>query len=254
MPIIYLYAEVLANIRQANLYASLKTEKNEHTTINIASDKKTITVTHDGETASIYLPTEIGGTAEVSIPVDRGKDMSLRLELADIKNMPAFEDVLGNEEPWSAKDLGPNTLIRCRACKAELLTNELPLDFKDLPSGNWAEMMDFWHCHRPHDAGPCQEDAMTAHSKGYGSSAKLKAAPGIAFLDSGSFLFAEQSCRNIEVGVTISPILFSFSACPEKTRHKPYWTKSLPLGATRRRPFSRRKRFHVQAADIIAQN
>lgn len=205
MPIIYLYAEVLANIRQANLYASLETDKNEHTTIDIASDKKTITVSHDGETASIYLPTEIGGTAEVNIPVDRAKDLSVRLELADIMNMPSVKDTVGNEGPWSANDLSPNTQLQCRICTAELLTNETPLGFRDLPSEHWAEMMDFWHCHRPHDGEPSQETdaAEAAGSKGYGSASKLKAAPGVAFIDTVSFLFSEQDCRNIQVGSTL---------------------------------------------------
>jgi len=205
MPIIYLYVEVLANIRQANFYASLETQKNEHTHIDIASDKKTITVTHDGETASIYLPTEISGTAAVSIPIDRGKEMSIRLELADIKNMPAMENGTGDEAPWSANDLSPNTQIQCRVCKAEILTNESPLDFKALPSEHWAEMMDIWHCHRPQAEEPNQGKAgeEAADLKGYGSSTKLKAAAGVAFVDTASFLLAEQSCRNIEVGPTI---------------------------------------------------
>lgn len=206
MPIIYLYVEVLANIRQANLHASLETHKNEHTKIDIASDKKTITVTHDGETASIYLPTEIGGTAEVNIPVDRGKEMSVRLELADIMNMPSVEDTYGNEAPWSANDLSPNTQLRCRACETGLLTNEIPLEFKDLPSEHWAEMMDMWHCHRP------EKDAEAAADyKGYGASTRVKAAPGIAFVDTASFLFAEQSCKNIQVGSTVSfSVVFPF--------------------------------------------
>jgi ubiquitin-protein ligase E3 D len=204
MPIIYLYVEVLANIRQANFYASLETQKNEHTHIDIALDKKTITVTHDGETASIYLPTEISGTAAVSIPVDRGKEMSIRLELADIKNMPDVEHVSGDEAPWSANDLSPNTQIQCRVCKAELLINELPLNFKALPSEHWAEMMDIWHCHRPPEEEPREGKAgeEAADLKGYGSSTKLKAAVGVAFVDTASFLFAEQSCRNVEVGST----------------------------------------------------
>ena len=198
MPMIYLYAEVLANIRQANLYASLKTHKNEHTKIEIASDKKTITVSHDGETASIYLPTEIGGTAEVNIPIDRGKEMTVRLELADIKNMPSLENTIGHEGPWGATDLSPNARFRCRVCEAELLTNEVPLQFRDLPNECWAEMMDFWHCHRPqHGAGQEAEEA--ADSKGYGSHTKLKANPGIAFVDTAYFLLAEQDCRNIQV-------------------------------------------------------
>lgn len=202
---IYLYVEVLANIRQANLYASLETHKNEHTKIDIASDKKTITVSHDGESASIYLPTEIGGTAEVNIPIDRCKEMSVRLELADIMNMPCVGDTTGDEAPWSANDLSPNSQLRCRVCKAEILTNELPLQFKDLPSEHWAEMMDIWHCHRPQDIEPSQrEDAeKAADSKGYGASTKLKAAAGIAFVDTASFLFAEQSCENVQVLPTI---------------------------------------------------
>lgn len=201
MPPIYLYAEVLANIRQANLYASLETQKNEYTHIDVASDKKTITVSHDGETARIYLPTEIGGTAAVSIPDDRCKEMSLRLELADIENMPSVENTLGNEGPWLAKHLSPNTQLRCRVCHAELLTNEIPLVFKDLPSEHWAEMMDIWHCHRPQEIDPIHRDCAekAADSKGYGASTRLKAAPGIAFVDIASFLFAEQSCRNVQV-------------------------------------------------------
>ena len=204
---IYLYAEVLANIRQANLYASLETHKNEHTNIDIASDKKTITVSHDGETASIYLPTEISGTAEVSIPIDRGKEIKVRLELADIMDMPSVENSTGDESPWSANDMSQNTRLRCRVCNIELLTNETPLHFKDLPSEHWAEMMDIWHCHRPQDVEPTQQkDAEeAADSKGYGSSTKLKAAAGIAFVDTTSFLFAKQSCRNIEVGSTTFP-------------------------------------------------
>lgn len=202
MPTIYLYAEVLANIRQANLYASLQTHKNEHTRIDIASDKKTVTVSHDGQTACIYLPTEIRGTAEVNIPIERGKEMSVRLELADITTMPSAKDAVGNEGPWLATDLSSEADIRCRLCTTEVRQKGMPLDFKDLPSQHWAEMMDFWHCHRPHDAtvGSDEDAKLAADYKGYGSSTKLKAAPGIAFVDTMSFLLDATSCRNIQVG------------------------------------------------------
>jgi ubiquitin-protein ligase E3 D len=205
MPMIYLYAEVLANIRQANFYASLETHKNEHTTITIASDKKTITVSHDGETASVYLPTEIGGSAEVNIPIDRGKEISVRLELADIMTLPSVQDVISSEGPWSAKDLSPTSQIQCRACHTQLLTNEVPMGFKDLPSDHWAEMMDLWHCHKPHDAeqNHSKDVEKAAKAKGYSSSNRLKATRGVVFVDAASFLIAEQSCRDIEVGSVV---------------------------------------------------
>jgi HECT-like Ubiquitin-conjugating enzyme (E2)-binding len=261
MPTIYLYAEVLANIRQANLYASLETHKNEHTKIDIASDKKTVTVSHDGETASIYLPTEIGGTAEVNIPVNRGKEMSVRLELADIMNMPSMENALENERPWSANDLTPNTHIRCRSCKVELLDDETPTVFKDLPSEHWAEMMDFWHCHRPHDHQPApakNTEEAAADIKGYGSSNKLKAMAGVACVDNGSVLLAEQSCRNIQVrridpdqpvfSFYLTFFMCSFVAAPISL------LSTCPFGQKEGDLFQNRKRYHVQAADTIAPN
>lgn len=220
MPTIYLYAEVLANIRQANIYASLETDKNEHTKVDIASDKKTITVSHDGGTASIYLPTKISGTAEVNIsvgPSGRAKEMTLRLELAEIENLRPVEDTYGNDGPWSASDLDPNTRLRCCVCEAELLTNEVSLHFKDLPSEHWAEMMDIWHCHRPQDVEPGRgKDAeAAADCKGYGSSTKVKAAHGIGFVDTASFLFAEKSCRNVQVGHNLLWHLF-FVLCTSR--------------------------------------
>lgn len=203
---IYLYAEVLANIRQANLYVYLSSPKNERTKINIASDKKTIKVIHDGETASLYLPSEISGTAEINIPTERGMEISVRLELEDIKTMPSIQDAVVDEGPWSASDLGPNCRLRCRACRSEInLTETPPMVFKNLPSDHWAEMMDFWHCHRPPHAEPnrAKDSEEAAQSKGYGTSSKLKASRGVAFVDTTSFILAEQSCRNIEVTFTI---------------------------------------------------
>jgi ubiquitin-protein ligase E3 D len=245
MPMIYLYAEVLANIRQANLYASLKTHKNEHTKIDIASDKQTVTVSHDGEIASIYLPTKIGGTAEVNIPIDRGKEMSVRLELEDIMTMPSVDNA-PNEGPWPANELSANTRLRCRVCNTELLTNGTPMDFKDLPSEHWAEMMDFWHCHRPHDPEPSQakEADASAHSKGYGSSTKLKAAPATVFVDTTSFLLAEQNCKSIQVGFTISySIYLSFLRSQRWAAFLILLICNLPVWVTRRRPFPHRKRY-----------
>ena len=215
MTAIYLYAEVLANIQQANLYASLSTNKNEDTKIDISSDRKTVTVRHDGETASIYLPTAISGDAQVTVPINRGKEIALRLQLAELTTLPLRETNVGDDGPWSAKSLTPNARIRCRVCHTELLTNEVPLVYKDLPSDHWAEMMDLWHCHRPHDLDHGDErgsddanDAFkAAATKGYGASSRLKASVGVALVSPFSILLAEQSCRNVQV----SRIVFRLS-------------------------------------------
>src|SRR5690606_5003164 len=41
--------------------------------------------------------------------------------------------------------------IYCANCNATLVENGKVSAWKDLPSKNWAEMMDFWHCHKPDD-------------------------------------------------------------------------------------------------------
>ncbi len=140
------------------------------------------------------------------------KEISVRLELADIKTMPSVQGEPSNEGPWSAKDLCASSQLRCRACHTQLLTNEVPLEFKDLPSEHWAEMMDFWHCHRPHDANQNQAHAeQAAEAKGYGSSSRLKAAPGVAFVDTTSIFLAEQNCIKISVRIII-PFCWTLSS------------------------------------------
>lgn len=77
--------------------------------------------------------------------------------------------------------------------------------WKDLPSENWAEMMEFWHCHKPHDHD--QRDPESLASKGYGANNAISAQPGIGFVDLTSFLFAESDCDGLKVSlITIATI------------------------------------------------
>lgn len=162
---IYLYAEVLTNIRQVTLYASLQTTKNKETKIDLSSDKKVITVHHDGESSSIYLPTQISGTAAITIPAERAKELSVRLEIEDVSELrPADEDLRGVEVPWSADGLTSETSMFCKACQSSILGPGRVKVWKDMPSENWAEMMDFWHCHKPHEEG-AEHGGHAAHER-----------------------------------------------------------------------------------------
>ncbi len=83
MPSTYLYAEFLSNIRQVTLYASLESYNNNETKVQLSSDRKSISLSHDGETASILLPNEIAGNAQLTIPTHRAIDLSFRLQVAE---------------------------------------------------------------------------------------------------------------------------------------------------------------------------
>jgi hypothetical protein len=197
---IYLYAEILAHIGQVSLYASLQTAKNDETKIDISSDRQIVTVSHDGDRASIFLPTGIGGNAEVTIPAGKKLDLSLRLELEDLAGLPSLDELQSqNEYPWLAQDLQVETGIRCKGCEFEIIKPGDITIWEDLPSEGWAEMMDLWHCHKPHDEHTDSNGTKSASGKGYAPSSRISAARQTGLLDVSSFLFDSQDCRNIEV-------------------------------------------------------
>ncbi len=197
---IYLYAEILANIRQVSLYASLQTDKNEETTIDVSSDRRIVTVTAGDDRASIFLPTGIGGDAQVDLPFEKKKEISIRLEIGDVAGLPSADELrCHNEYPWLAKDLQTETQLRCKSCDKEFVKPGEITTWKDLPSEGWAEMMDLWHCHKPQSDHTSSDAADAAKKKGYASTSKLTAAPHIGLVDIYSFLFDRQDCNNIQV-------------------------------------------------------
>lgn len=64
-------------------------------------------------------------------------------------------------QKWSIKDLLRKTpknndnvnvfSLACKACDSLIIDSTTVNKFIDMPSELWYEMMDFWHCHKPHD-------------------------------------------------------------------------------------------------------
>ncbi|KIW22843.1 uncharacterized protein PV07_11096 [Cladophialophora immunda] len=197
-PKIVLYAETLTHIGQLTLHASLQTEKNEHTKILLSSDKKVITAIHDGESSSIYLPTQISGTAHVTFPIDKRTEISTRLQIDDVGQLkPTTEGLSDVEAPWSAVSLHARSSICCGQCAAAILVTDKVTTWKDLPSENWAELMDFWFCHKPHNKQSPQDHA--AQSANLAAKGKVTPTPGVGLVDMVSFLLCGEDCANIKV-------------------------------------------------------
>ena len=138
MPKIYLYAEILVNIRQLTLYASLQTEKQEGTKVDVSTDKRVVTVTHDGESQRLYLPTQIKGDASITFPLQKTTDISARVQIEDEHD---WKCTVNNEveTPWAAADLNTQSQISCRHCTAPILQPNKIQQWKSLPSEKWAE-------------------------------------------------------------------------------------------------------------------
>ena len=206
-PGIYLYAELLINIRQVTLYASLATERNEDTDISFSSDRNSISLSHGSEKATVALPTQIAGSAKLSVPPERAKELNFRLQIEAADAPYPLQNGIGeNEVPWSASDLKGGCQIACRQCKTLVVDRESITHWKDLPSENWAEMMDFWHCHKPdvhhdHDGDHAKapQGGSSVITKGYSASNRIMAAKGTGFIDLSYFLLSRDDCTGLEV-------------------------------------------------------
>jgi len=198
MPAIHLYAELLSNIRAVNLVASLETVPNEETRIEIAENGETINVTHEGNTANLSLPTQIvgGGTAAVTVPPTPSKDITLRLQLQEKEpGLLRLQSSSENVVPWPAGKMA-DTTVACRNCNADLLKASDVNEWKDLPREDWAEMMDFWHCHKPHEHN---SEEGHEQNKGYAAYARLQAQQDLGLVGLTYFLLSRANVANTTV-------------------------------------------------------
>lgn len=240
---LYLHAELLPNIRQITLYISLPQTPaltGIQPEIQLSESRKAVTVIlqqpFDHVSETIKLPARVSDATRrtlnaktaPSAPSRPGQstgsshDYSFRMQIDPSEQALAPRDELTDDHvPWTAADMSSSTRIRCRACGTAFLNESIlqessvneALDtpqgwvWKDLPSGNWAEMMDFWHCHKP---DPHEDDAkdeataalrieeQNAQVKGYGASSRVEAIPGNVLIDVATFLLAESDCTGLK--------------------------------------------------------
>lgn len=218
-----MYAELLSNIRQISVIAALETVCNSSTKAELSSDGHRFVLHHDGQVNTLTLPGAASTSFRLQIPAPGTKELSWRLPLNGEPNTPSAES---NDAPWPAKDLNENSEFLCRSCGEVIVGRGKIKEWKDLPSENWAEMMDFWHCHKPTvpESSGSGEDA--AMAKGYGANMKFAAQPEIGFVDLTTMLLAERDCVNVEVRVSFIVILSSL-AC--QYLFSPYITHCLSI-------------------------
>ncbi|CAI7678767.1 unnamed protein product [Penicillium pancosmium] len=239
---LYLHAELLPNIRQITLYVSLpqiSALNNVRPTIQLSESCKAVTVSlsapYQDVSETIKLPARVNDASRRALNTSASPtimhnpsqskgtshDYSFRMQI-DAKE-PALaprDEIMDDYVPWTAADMSSSTRIRCRKCGATFLDPAIPANipeeegtvpakwaWKDLPSGNWAEMMDFWHCHKPdpHEDDPKSEataalkiEEQSAQIKGYGASSRVEAIPATVLIDVATFLLAEQDCIGLK--------------------------------------------------------
>ena len=188
-----LYSELLLNIRHVNVFVVLPSYRTEKTTAKLSPDRNFFHLYHDSQTISIELPCEVSGDLDLVIPVVAEKSMLFRLQVSEnIKSACLFAQV---ESPFPAESLSPTTQIACRSCQSTITKGKIGT-WRDVPRENWAEMMDFWHCHRPNDS---HIYAGSIASKGCAASNIILARQGLGLVDKCHLIVFSEDCSNIEV-------------------------------------------------------
>jgi hypothetical protein len=251
---LYLHAEFLPNIRQITLYVSLPRTAafaEVRPEIQLSESRKAVTVSlpkpFEHVTETMKLPARVSDASRRALkpssglapksdsqgPGDSSHDYSFRMQIdPDDEALAPRDELIDEFVPWTAGEMVPTTRIRCRKCENPFLdlslmsesgdakTSLLGWVWKDLPSGNWAEMMDFWHCHKPdpHEGHEKEEkdsalqlEEQTAQTRGYGAESHVVAISGTVLVDVATFLLAEKDCTGLIKVCLILCIFSSFS-------------------------------------------
>lgn len=205
MSVLY-FAEYLARIR--SIAVSLQFPHGATGTKLRFRDVRTAVVHYfqgdDEHTREIRLPEDVTVTVSESIvELQNNNTVSFRLPASPeqhSKHQPAtsFHEASG-PVPWSATEIRRaegQVKVKCRDCKS-VVSNTIST-WKDMPSEHWAETMDFWHCHKPH------EDQQS-HNVAY-SVSQFIPSPSSAFVGAAYFLLKrEDVMAKLENGAVLCP-------------------------------------------------
>ncbi|OAA45911.1 Ubiquitin-conjugating enzyme E2C-binding protein [Beauveria brongniartii RCEF 3172] len=206
---ILIYAELLTNIRQVTIKASLPTPADHTTTAEILGEGRKFRISHNGTSVEAVLPATAPVKGTLPLSHKGSAELTWRLPLKPAR-VPERQFLPENQPlPWPASVIKPGSPISCRACRQIFINSAAVTTWKDLPSENWAEMMEFWHCHKPIDHDT-PEDGDLQH-RGYGAASAITSQPGVGFVDITSFLFAESDCDSIKFSSSNSPGQFNGS-------------------------------------------
>ncbi|KAK8050645.1 HECT-type E3 ubiquitin transferase [Apiospora phragmitis] len=193
---ILIYAELLSNVGRV----SVACDGANAIIASVSADSLSLTVGNHETENTVKLPGQVV-SAEDAAQFLRVHNKQTRchqwsLPLGPARNSQRREapDAQATT-PWSAQDLSPRSSIYCRGCQTPLVAEGRIETWKDLPSENWAEMMEFWHCHKPH--GHEHHDNQGLASRGYGANSRLSGQTGVGLMDLTSLLFSQSDCSNV---------------------------------------------------------
>ncbi|KAK9325636.1 ubiquitin-conjugating enzyme E2-binding protein [Lipomyces orientalis] len=138
------YAELLPRISQITLTMSPLTVVPSHLT-RLSSSKIYVKTTSDSAARTIVLPGRTAKDAPLSLQQSCQLDSNNKTGSLRVK--AEREERKEHISPLQAKQLSGCKSVQCSKCGLVLLKDNM--QYLDLPSENWYEMLDYWHCHKP---------------------------------------------------------------------------------------------------------
>ena len=195
---ILIYAELLSNIRQVSIAVNLPTPSDSSTRAEIQDNGRFIYVHHQGCSQTLGLPAQVAVSSSLPVPGQAAVDLTWRLTVSPTDATVSRSSAEQQPVPWDSTDLAVGSEVSCRKCGLNFIPQGKLTAWLDLPSENWAEMMEFWHCHKPHDHHH-GDDIETLASKGYGASNVISARSNTGLVDIASLMFSESDCQGLKV-------------------------------------------------------
>ena len=195
-----LYTELLLNIRSITIVGTVISQLDKQVTAELSGSKNYITLSCTNQSISCKIPATVAKpfSTKTSINARKSHKLEARIATADIYPHILCEPEDTEEQiPWPASALTTQTELYCRHCNATLVSRSKIKEWKALPSANWAEMMDFWHCHKPPE--PESKPSSTLSQKGYAATNSIKPTPGIGLVDNTALFCSSDDCMNVTV-------------------------------------------------------
>ncbi|KAH7329079.1 ubiquitin-conjugating enzyme E2-binding protein [Stachybotrys elegans] len=194
------YAELMPSVRQISVAATLPSPADPTTKAEVIDNGRFLRICHQNNASTLALPAVVYDAFPLATPSPGSLDLNWRLPLAPGESEVPQLALESYALPWSSSDIKVASPIQCRACDEAIVPAGRIQVWKDLPSENWAEMMEFWHCHKPHDHEHNDDESLT--KRGYGASTSIACPPSTGFVDLSSMVFSESDCRNILYSAT----------------------------------------------------
>ncbi|KAG5518971.1 hypothetical protein PMAC_002502 [Pneumocystis sp. 'macacae'] len=185
---LFFIAEAFSHIRVINLVLEFPKNFYKPGLLKLFNTHS-ISLEFKGELLTIFLPDET--EKDTSIQVNQlDKILSVRLPLSD-SSVKTTEEI----SPWSAVYIDSNSSFCCIFCLSFLLSKDEIKYWRNLPSDNWSDMIDYWICHR--------EKHNILKGFGVDKNYKFVSCPGIAFVGLSYFLVSQENVQNIKVKIII---------------------------------------------------